>query len=166
MVGLPIALLGQAVGQSAFRRLAAHAAAGEWLAMRATLLRSLGAAVALALPALAGLLALGRPAIRILFEHGKFDAAAGDLTYRVLAVDALALPAYVGTEVITRGPISLRDTRAPLVTNSLQLAPRAGLIALLLGALGGRAAVETVALGAVLLVRLRGRVAAVPSVVA
>ncbi len=175
LVGLPIALLGQAVGQSAFPRLAAHAAAGEWLAMRATLLRSLGAAVALALPALAGLLALGRPAIRILFEHGKFDAAASDLTYRVLAVYALALPAYVGTEVITRGLISLRDTRTPLVTNSLQLAARAGLIALLLGALGARAiplalaasaAVETVALGAVLLVRLRGRVAAVPSVAA
>jgi putative peptidoglycan lipid II flippase len=169
LVGLPIALLGQAVGQSAFPRLADHAAAQEWRPMRRTLLRSLGAVVALAVPALLGLILLGRPVIHILFERGKFDAAAGALTYDVLVAYAVALPAYVATEVITRGLIALRDTRTPLLTNSCQLAGRIALLSLLIGqigiiavpvALAATAAVETLALGTVLLLKLQRRIRA------
>jgi putative peptidoglycan lipid II flippase len=169
LVGLPIALLGQAVGQSAFPRLAAHAAALEWSQMRRTLLRALGAVVALAIPALLGLILLGRLTIRILFEHGEFGVAAGSLTYAVLIPYAVALPAYVSTEVITRGLIALRDTRTPLLTNSAQLAGRAAIITLLLGSVGVlaipiafavTASVETVALGIVLLVRMKRRIRA------
>jgi len=166
LVGLPIALLGQAVGQAAFPRLAAHAAAMEWPRMRQTVLRALGAVVVLAIPALLGLIILGRPTITILFEHGKFDAAAGSLTYAVLVLYAVALPAYVGTEVIVRGLIALRDTRTPLLTNSFQLAGRAAIIAMLLDSMGVlaipiafavTASVETVALGTVLLLKMQRR---------
>jgi putative peptidoglycan lipid II flippase len=169
LVGLPIALLGQAVGQSAFPRLAAHAAAAEWVELGRTLVRSLAAVVALAVPALLGLAVLGRTTIRILFEHGEFDAAAGSLTYDVTVAYAVALPAYVATEVITRGLIALRDTRTPLLTNTVQLAGRAALIALLLDRHGAvaipiafavTAAVETLALGLVLLAKVRRRAAA------
>jgi putative peptidoglycan lipid II flippase len=170
LVGLPIALLGQAVGQAAFPRLAAHAAALDWRQMRRTLLASLAAAIALAVPALLGLLLLGRETIRILFERGRFDAAAGALTYDVLAVYALALPAYVGTEVVTRGLIALRDTRTPLVTNLIQTAGRAAIMTALIGSAGVvavpiafavSAALETVALATILFVRVQHRLAGV-----
>jgi len=166
LVGLPIALLGQAVGQASFPRLSAKAEAGEWSEMRRILLRSLGGAIGLALPAVGALLLLGRPTVRVLFEHGEFTAAAGDLTYRVLVAYALALPAYVATEVTTRGLIALRDTRTPLFTNSGQLLLRVVLISLLLGRLGVvaipvafalSATLETLILTAVLLTRLRSR---------
>lgn len=169
LVGLPIALLGQAIGQSAFPRLAAHAVASEWVELRRTAARSLAVAVALGIPAVVGLLVLGRPTIRILFEHGKFDAEAGSLTFDVLVVYALALPAYVATELVARGLIALRDTRTPLVTNTIQLAARAGVIALLIEDLGvlaipiafaTTATLETLALGTVLLLKLRRRIAA------
>jgi putative peptidoglycan lipid II flippase len=166
LVGLPIALLGQAIGQAAFPRLAAEAEAENWTGMRRMLMRSLGAAVALSLPAVGALLWLGRPTIRILFEHGEFTAAAGDLTYRVLVAYAVALPAYIATEVITRGLISLRDTRTPLFTNTAQLILRILLITVLLNSLGVVAipaafaissTVETLTLAAVLLLKLRNR---------
>jgi len=166
LVGLPIALLGQAIGQAAFPRLAAQAEAENWTAMRRMLLRSLGAAIGLALPAVAALLLLGRPTIRILFEHGEFTRAAGDLTFRVLVAYAIALPAYIATEVITRGLISLRDTRTPLLTNSGQLILRILLITLLLGTLGVVAipaafaissTIEAFILGTVLFLKLRNR---------
>jgi putative peptidoglycan lipid II flippase len=166
LVGLPIALLGQAIGQAAFPRLAALAEAENWTEMRRMLFRSLGASIALALPAVAALLLLGRPTIRILFEHGEFTAAAGDLTYRVLVAYAIALPAYVATEVITRGLISLRDTRTPLFTNTGQLILRIILISVLLSSLGVVAipaafaissTVETLTLATVLLLKLRNR---------
>jgi putative peptidoglycan lipid II flippase len=173
LVGLPIALLGQAVGQATFPRLAAQAEAENWSEMRRILLRSLGAAIALALPAVGALLLLGRPTIRILFERGEFTSAAGDLTYAVLFAYAVALPAYVATEVITRGLIALRDTRTPLFTNSGQLVLRILLISVLLSSLDVLAipaafaissTVETLALGAVLFAKLRGKLQLQPEV--
>ena len=164
LVGLPIALLGQAIGQAAFPRLAAQAEAENWIEMRRMLLRSLGAAIGLALPAVGALVFLGRPTIRILFEHGEFTSVAGDLTFRVLIAYAIALPAYVATEVITRGLISLRDTRTPLFTNTGQLILRIVLISALLPNIGVVAipaafaissTVETLTLASVLLLKLR-----------
>jgi putative peptidoglycan lipid II flippase len=166
LVGLPIALLGQAVGQSAFPRLAAYATSSEWARLRRTLLRSLVAAVALAVPMLLGLIFFGRPVIRVLFEHGKFDAGAGLLTYQVLGAYALALPAYVGTEVLVRGLIALRDTRTPLISNSVQLAGRIVIMALLVGRIGVfaipvafavMAGAEALALGVILLAKIQRR---------
>jgi putative peptidoglycan lipid II flippase len=163
LVGLPIALLGQAIGQAAFPRLAEFAAAADWRSMRRSLLRSLAAAIGLAVPALLALLFLGRPVIRVLFERGKFDAAAGDLTFQVLSIYSLALPAYVATELVTRGLIALSDTRTPLITNSLQLAGRAAILAIWISSTGViavpaafaiTAAAETLILLTVLLVKL------------
>jgi putative peptidoglycan lipid II flippase len=166
LIGLPVRLLGIAIGQAAFPRMAAQSAARDWPGMRRTLLRTLGVSLGLALVAVAGLLLLGRPVIALLFERGKFTAADGDLTYALLVAYAVALPAYIGTELVTRGLIALHDTRTPLITNCLQLAGRAALIPPLLGPVGALAipiafavtsAVETVALAAVLLRRLRRR---------
>ncbi len=166
VVGLPIALLGQAIGQAAFPRLAAQAEAENWTEMRRVLMRSLGASIGLALPAVAALLILGRPTIRILFERGEFTSAAGDLTFSVLVAYAIALPAYVATEVITRGLISLRDTRTPLFTNTGQLIARILLIAILLPAMDVVAipaafaissTLETLILATVLFLKLRSK---------
>lgn len=168
LVGLPIALLGQAVGQAAFPRLTAQAENAEWRPMRRTLFRTLAAVIGLAIPAIAALVLLGRPTIRILFEHGQYNAAAGDLTYLILVVYAVALPSYVITEVVTRGLIALRDTRTPLMTNTAQLIGRPLIILLLIGRLGVvaipaafaiSATLETITLTIVLLSKLRRRLA-------
>jgi putative peptidoglycan lipid II flippase len=166
LVGLPIALIGQALGQAAFPRLAESAAALQWKEMRRTLLRASGAALGLAFPALAALLLLGRFVIRILFERGKFDASAGNLTFQVLEIYAVALPFYVATELVTRGLIALRDTRTPLLTNLLQFAGRILLMTLLFprldvlavpAAFAISASLETLLLSIVLWVSLRRR---------
>jgi putative peptidoglycan lipid II flippase len=168
LVGLPIALLGQAVGQSAFPRLAAAAAGGEWQALQRTLRRTFGAVIVLAIPTVLVLVFLGRTVIRILFEHGKYGAGASDLTYQVLVAYSIALPAYVATEVVTRGLISLRDTRTPLLTNTMQILGRAAIMFLFIGSAGVlaiprafavMATVETLVLGCVLLLKLRARIA-------
>lgn len=171
LVGLPIALLGQAVGQAAFPRLAAHAEGERWAALRRTLLLTFGAVTLLAVAAFVALYLLGRVTIQVLFERGQFDAAAGELTYSVLLVYAVALPAYVGTEVLSRGLIALRNTRTPLLTNTFQLAGRALLMFLWLPSLGViaipaalavTAAAETLIQGVVLLLQLRSRAAGAP----
>lgn len=169
LVGLPIALLGQAIGQAAFPRLAAQAASENWPQMRRSLFGSFGAAIGLAIPATLALFFLGRPVIRLLFERGRFDAAAGDLTFSVLTIYAVALPAYVATELVTRGLIALRDTRTPLITNTLQLIGRTGIMAALIPGYGVvaiplafaiTASAETILLTAILLFKLQRRITA------
>jgi putative peptidoglycan lipid II flippase len=120
-------------------------------------------AIGLALPAIAVLILLGRMTIRILFERGEFTAAAGDLTYQILVAYAIGLPAYVATEVITRGLVAVRDTRTPLFTNLGQLLLRATLMAVFIGRVGAIAipmalaissALETIILAVVLYLKL------------
>jgi putative peptidoglycan lipid II flippase len=167
LIGLPIALLGQAVGQSSFPRLAEQAATRQWQELRRTVLRALAAVVIIAVPATLFMMVAGRRVIHVLFEHGQYGTHAGSLTYDVLVSYAIALPAYVATEVLTRGLIALRDTRTPLLTNTLQIAGRAGLMVILLGSVGVlavprafavMACVETLILAGVLTLRLRGLV--------
>lgn len=164
LIGLPVRLLGIAIGQAAFPHIAAYAVAGEWAQLRRALRRTLGVALLLALLALLALILLGRPTIALLFERGRFDAAAGSLTYALLVSYAVALPAYVATEVLTRGLIALQDTRTPLLINCLQLGGRIALIPLLLDSMGILAipiafavtsTLETLALGLALWLKLR-----------
>lgn len=136
LVGLPLRLLGIAIGQAALPRLSALALAGDDAGTRRALARTLGAGCALAALAALPLIAVGRPLIGLLFERGAFDAAAADLTYRALAILALGLPAYVATEIAARAFIARLDTRTPLLTNIGQLALRVALAAALLGPAG------------------------------
>jgi putative peptidoglycan lipid II flippase len=131
-----VTLTGTAVGQAVFPRLATHAAALDLLRLRATLRRAIVAAVALVLPAIVVLVGYGVPLIDFLFEHGKFDAAAGDLTYTALLGYVIALPAYAATEIASRALLSLRDARTPFLANLGQLGLRFGLTAAFIGPLG------------------------------
>ncbi len=106
----------------------------------------------------------GRSLIRLLFERGRFDAAAGDLTALLLVVYLAGLPAYVATEVLTRGLIALHDTQTTLMTNCAQLMGRIALIWIWLETWGVVAipaafvltsALETLTLGMVLRRRMR-----------
>lgn len=136
LIGLPVRLLGLAIGQAALPALAACGVANDLAAFRVLLRRTLLIATGASLLAALALIALGRPMIALLFERGAFDAAASDLTYRLLAIYAPGLPAYVATEIATRGLVARYDTRTPLFANMLQLATRIALSATLIGPLG------------------------------
>jgi putative peptidoglycan lipid II flippase len=164
LLGLPMRLLGQAAGQAAFPRLAAQSAAHDWPVMRQTLRRTLVVVVGLSFPAVLLLVFGGQLAIRIVLQHGEFDAIAGALTYAVLVPYALGLPAYVATDILTRGLLALHDTTTPLTTNTAQLLGRIVLTMMLLPTWGVlavsisfavTAAVETAVLGVVLWWKLR-----------
>ncbi len=174
LANLPVTLLGYAVGLAAFPRFADRAEAGAWRSMRRMVLLVLGFACALSLVAMAVIYWLGRDVIRILFEHGEFTAAAGDQTYRVLIIYALGLPIHIGTEILSRGLIALRDTRTPLFTNIGQLISRATIMTFLIGEIGlfaipiafiASSTLETIALGTIYLLKLQRRIAAMPATI-
>ena len=110
------------------------------------------------------LILFGRALIGLLFERGAFDAAAADLTYWLLTLYALGMPAYVLTEIATRALVARYDTTTAMGANLVQLAVRMALLAVLLSQLGAgavplahalSAAVETVLLLLVLWWKVR-----------
>lgn len=162
LAGLPVRLLGIAIGQAALPHLAALAIAGRTAELRRSLARTLLAALTLSLVAAGALLALGRPLIGLLFERGAFDAAAAALTSSLLTIYALGLPAYVLTEIATRALVARSDTLSPLLVNLGQLGLRTALLATLIGPLGPAAvpvahAVAATLEAAALLLVLRAR---------
>lgn len=163
LAGLPIRLLGVAIGQAALPHLARLSIAGRLSELRRSLARTLLVALGLSLLAAAALILLGRPVIGLLFERGAFDAEAADLTARLLALYALGLPAYVLTEIAIRALVARYDTLTPMLTNLAQLAVRTALLAALIGPLGPAAvpaahAASAALEAAVLLLVLRARV--------
>jgi len=122
LVGLPVSLFGKAVANRSSRNLPGVPRPGDWLGTRRALLGALTASVVLALPSVLALIVLGRPTIRILFEHGRFDTAAGSLTDTMLTDYAVGLPAYIALEVVVRGP--LRASRYSDTTSRRQRAAR------------------------------------------
>ncbi len=168
LANLPVTLLGYAVGSAAFPRFAERAEAKAWTQLTRLLLQVLLTVCSLSLVAFTTIYFLGRFVIRVLFERGAFDATAGDATYAALLLYALGLPSHIATEILSRGLIALRDTRTPLFTNIGQLISRATLMTIFVPRIGlyaipiafvASSTLETIALGIILRIKLRRRMA-------
>ena len=112
---LPETIIGTAFGLVAFPTLAELAAKGDRDGLRRTLGESLRTVIALAVPAAAGLILLGRPLLAILYQRGSFDEAATNAVYATLRMYALGLTAHVCLELAARGYFAQKDTITPLL---------------------------------------------------
>ena len=121
---LPVALIGQAVGQSLLPHLAVQAAAGRYIRMRQIALKVMGISILLTVPAAIVLVIFGRPMIHILFQHGAFDPHASALTNLALLGYACALPGLAAGNLIAGGFFALKDAWTPFFTNTYTLIVR------------------------------------------
>jgi len=71
----------------------------------------------LALPAAVGLICVSGPVVRLVFEHGQFDAAAADTTANTVTAFLLGLPGFSLMLYAFRGFYAMRDTRTPFLIN-------------------------------------------------
>lgn len=147
---LPQRLCGMAIGQAAFPYLAAAAVNRHRALFRQRWLTAVGIAVILATFSALALIGGGRWLIRLIFERGAFDSAAGDLTFAILQVFTLGLPIYVIVEISGRSMVALGDARTPLMANAAQLLSRLGVAMALWPTVGVLAVpIATVASGVV-----------------
>lgn len=147
---LPIGIFGVAVGTVATTGLARRAAAGDMEGVRETVRRALGLLLFLTLPATAGLMALGVPVVRLLFERGKFHAGDTQATAAALFYYSIGLIAYTGVKVLAPAFYALGRSRVPLVASISAVAANLIVILVLHGRLGFRAIALGTALGSVM----------------
>ncbi|OLD67982.1 MAG: murein biosynthesis integral membrane protein MurJ [Candidatus Rokubacteria bacterium 13_1_20CM_70_15] len=157
----PLGVFGIALASASLPVMARQAAARETRAVADTLNFSLRLAAYIALPAMAGLVVLRAPIVRVLFERGKFGPAETAATADALAWYAIGLAGFAGSRITAQVFYALGEAgtalvmMAPLGHAGLAGASSVGayvnLVALLwaarrrLGPLGGRALVASVA---------------------
>ncbi len=135
-VQLPETIVGTAFGLVAFPTLAELAARGDRAGLRRTLGESLRTVLALAVPAAAGLILLGRPLLALLYQRGAFDAAATEAVYVALRFYALGLAGHACLELAARAFFALKDTVTPLLLAAGSAALNIALALALMGPLG------------------------------
>ena len=96
---LPIGVFGVAIGVVSTTRYSDAAADGDMRAMSDQLVESLRLSIFLTLPATVGLLVLGEPIIRLIFERGQFSPEDTLATARALEFYAVGLVAYASVKI-------------------------------------------------------------------
>lgn len=127
LMNMPWTLIGTAIGIAIFPTMAELAAQRDVGAQRRALSGSLRAILTLTLPAAMGLLVLGRPIIRLLFEGGEFTAQSTELVYYALQFYVVALISQSMLEVVVRSFAAQQDTLTPLIVSFFTTALNIGL---------------------------------------
>ncbi len=119
---LPIGIFGVALGTIATTGLARHAAESDMAALGDTLRSALRLVTFLTVPATLGLLVLGAPIVRLLYQRGRFGDADTAGTAAALACYALGLVAYTSVKVLAPAFYVLGSPRVPLFGSLLAVA--------------------------------------------
>ena len=117
---LPIGLFGVALGTIATAGLARRAAEGDMDGLRNTLRQSLSMLAYLTVPATVGLMVLGVPVVRLLYERGRFTPADTQATAAALLLYSLGLVGYTGVKVLAPAFYALGRPRVPLARERLR----------------------------------------------
>jgi putative peptidoglycan lipid II flippase len=116
---MPEIAIAQAIAVAALPTFSGQASRGEFEQLRTSLTTILRAVFFLALPASLGLILLGEPLVRWIFERGEFNAQSTNMVTWALYFYAAGLFSHSLLEVLTRGYYALKDTLTPVVFSTL-----------------------------------------------
>jgi putative peptidoglycan lipid II flippase len=148
LIELPLGIVGVAMGAVLVPELTRGVRAGDRGAIAHAESRGLELAAGLALPAALGLIALGEPIVRLLFQHGAFTSADTAATAQALIWLALGLPAQVLVKALSPAFFAREDTRTPLLATCWGLAVAIVLAVALGRTFGAGGIAAAIALGA------------------
>ncbi len=115
LMQVPLGIFAVAVGTAIFPTLTEQAARREWAQFRRSTSLGIRTVNFLTIPATAGLIALGLPAIRFLFEVGKFTPQDTWATATALFYYSFGIVGYSGALVLNRVYYALKDTKTPVL---------------------------------------------------
>jgi putative peptidoglycan lipid II flippase len=114
---LPHAIFAVSIFTALLPAMSSRWAADDVEGFRALLAQGIRATAAVLIPAALGYIALARPIVRLLLEHGATEAASGDLVAEVLAFFAIGLFGFSTFQLLLRASYSMQDSRTPALVN-------------------------------------------------
>ncbi|MBN1993338.1 MAG: murein biosynthesis integral membrane protein MurJ [Anaerolineae bacterium] len=121
LMQMPQTIIGSAIGIALFPTMSELAARRDLPGLRHTMALTLRIILVLAVPAMVGLIVLGRPIIQVMFERGEFGPDSTAAVYQSLQFWALALLAHCALEVVNRTFYAQKDTLTPLLTSLVSM---------------------------------------------
>jgi len=117
IVFFPIGALGVAISTAALPALSKSISQSSMEKYKQTFTHALKLMFILALPASAGLMALNKPIVALIFERGKFSDYDTMMVGSALMCYAFGLCGYSGVKVATNGFYALKDVRTPALVS-------------------------------------------------
>jgi putative peptidoglycan lipid II flippase len=127
LMNIPWTLVGTAIGFAIFPTMTKMAARKDVDAQRKALSGALRAIFTLSIPAAVGMIMLGRPLIRLLFERGEFTTQSTELVFYALQFYMVFLLGQSMLDVIVRAFAAQQDTLTPLLVSFFTTALNIGL---------------------------------------
>lgn len=117
LMQLPIGVFGVAVGTAAIPVMSRLATEGKIKDLRDTISSSVSLVFLLTLPAACGLIILGEPIIRMIYQlgGGKFSAMDTSMTAAALAGYSVGLTGYAAIKILSPAFYALNDAKTPMI---------------------------------------------------
>jgi len=139
LVQFPIGMFGVAVSIATMPVIARCAALNDLQGVRETYVSALTMAFCLSIPSTIGLFCLAEPLVKVIFEHGRFNAVDTVSTAEALKFYVLGLFAYSAVKITVPVFYALKDTKFPVMGSFLAVAANIAIITLSIDALQHKA---------------------------
>ena len=114
LVELPLGVFAIAISTAALPSLSRQAVEKDESAFIDTINHALKLTFFITIPALVGLIVLGKPIIQLFFQRGAFDIFSRDMTATALMYYAFGLWAFSGVKIVVSAFYALQDTLTPV----------------------------------------------------
>lgn len=114
LMQFPIGVFGVAIGTAAIPTLARYAAKDDIQNFRSTLSNSIGLVFLMTIPSACGLVFLGDPIIRLIYERGAFTPFDTQMVAWALAAYSIGLSGYAAIKVLSPSFYALDDAKTPM----------------------------------------------------
>lgn len=111
---LPLGVIGIAIATALLPMLSRHIRANEHEEARRAIDEALRFCLLVGLPATVALIAIADPIIRIMYEHGQFDASDSNAVIPALIAYAWGLPSFLMIKVFSSSFFAAQDTKTPV----------------------------------------------------
>lgn len=125
LMQFPIGVFGVAIGTAAIPALSRLASGNEMPRFRSTLTDALKLVFLLTIPSACGLIVLGEPIIRLIYEGGRFRPFDTDMTAWALGAYSIGLAGYAAIKILSPSFYALDDARTPMYVSLASVAVHA-----------------------------------------
>ncbi|MCO6510007.1 MAG: murein biosynthesis integral membrane protein MurJ [Aridibacter famidurans] len=122
LMQFPIGVFGVAIGVAALPTLARLGSENKIGEFRSTLSSSLGLVFLMTIPSACGLIVLGEPIIRLIYQGGAFNAVDTNMTAWALAAYSVGLAGYAAIKVLSPSFYALEDAKTPMYVSVASIA--------------------------------------------
>jgi putative peptidoglycan lipid II flippase len=126
LMQFPIGVFGVALGTAAIPTLSRFASQNDFASFRKTLSGAINLVFLMTIPSAFGLVVLGEPIIRLIYEWGRFTPADTTMTAWALIGYSIGLTGYAAIKIVSPSFYALDDAKTPMVVSLVSIIVHVG----------------------------------------